>query len=425
MKKRIYVCEAVVLFILLVMLSFSVQADPSIIVADYQLEPGEFMPGETGVLTVVLTNAETVATTTETRGDASHTVSVTETNGVVIDQIWISAVSDESGRQIRSLLGVNGYKDLGNLAAGASLTLSFEMIAEENISDGYYFPKLHIDLKDDMNGNYDDVVFPLELRVNNETLDIIPESVPSTISMSGATDISFSLINLRGSVLENIVITPQSSDDMTVYPEKIVLHQLTADEQQTIHFSLIPEQIGSENITFKVDYKNGGNSHTRSTSVSLEVVDSFDVAPIIYSMPSTIEKGSKETIKLKVYNAKADSISSVIITPITSARLTPSQYFIGSMDADDIYSLSFDVDTTGLNVNQTYDIGFTVSFKQDETTYVTPMIQSTFTVVSEGTNGDEAALVTGLFIVFLGVIIYFVYRWRKKQQLKKLMVNQS
>ena len=226
MKKRIYVCEAVVLFILLVMLSFSVQADPSIIVADYQLEPGEFMPGETGVLTVVLTNAETVATTTETRGDASHTVSVTETNGVVIDQIWISAVSDESGRQIRSLLGVNGYKDLGNLAAGASLTLSFEMIAEENISDGYYFPKLHIDLKDDMNGNYDDVVFPLELRVNNETLDIIPESVPSTISMSGATDISFSLINLRGSVLENIVITPQSSDDMTVYPEKIVLHQL-------------------------------------------------------------------------------------------------------------------------------------------------------------------------------------------------------
>ncbi len=423
MKKQYLICEAAVLLLLFSLFTISVSADPSIVISTYQLTPGELMPGETGILTLMITNAEAVATTTETTGGTSHSVSVTETNGVIIKRIWISSVSDTNGNQIRSVLGANGYEDLGNLAAGASITVSFEIIAEDDIANGYYFPKVHIDLKNDDYGNYEDVVFPVDIQVNDVPLEIIPDNSPITISMSGASDISFTLINLRESTLDNIVITPQKFDDYRIQPEKLVVSQLDGSSSEEIHFSLIPEAIGTYEVAFDVSYENGGNRHTTETTVIVETIDSFDVAPIIYSMPSSIEVGASEEIRLKVYNSKAEGISSVIVTPYTNARITPSQYFIGSMDADDIYSLSFDIDTTGLAVNQTHDISFTVSFKQDETTFETPIIQSSFTVVGSNGNGDEATMAIGIGIILVIVIFFFVLRWRKKQRMKKLMTQ--
>jgi hypothetical protein len=423
MKKSYIACEAAVVLLLVSLFTLPVTADPSIVITNYQLTPGEFMPGETGILTLMITNAESVATTTETTGGASHSVSVTETNGVVIERIYISSVSDANGNQIRSILGANGYEDLGNLAASASMTVSFEMIAEDNISNGHYFPKVHIDLKNDDYGNYEDIVFPLDIQVNDVPLEIFPDNSPMTISLSGASDISLTLINLRESPLDNIVITPQKGDDYRIQPEKLVVSQLDASSSEEIHFSIIPEAIGNYELAFNVNYENGGNSHITETTVTVETIDSFDVAPIIYSMPSTIKAGTTEEIRLKVYNSKADGISSVIITPHTNARITPSQYFIGSMDADDIYSLSFDIDTTDLAVNQTHDISFTVSFKQDDITFETPIIQSSFTVVGSNGNGDETTMAIGIGIILVIVIFFFAYRWRKKQRIKKLMAQ--
>lgn len=383
------------------------------------------MSGDYGIVTIVIANVETVATTTETIGDATHSVSITETNGVIIEQVWISPASDPAGRQVRSLLGAKGYEDLGNLAAGASIQLSFEMLAEENISEGIYFPKVHIDLKNDANGNYEDVVFPINIGINNAALELIPKQIPSTISLSGATDITFTLMNVREAPVDNVVITPHAAAGISILPEKMVVHQIPAGGSHDISFALIPQTLGIKDLLFDIKYLNGDNSHTDSLGITIETVNGLDVAPIIYAMPATIEYGTTEEIRLKVYNAKAVDISSVIVTPITSARVIPSQYFIGSMDADDIYALSFKIDTTGLVQNKSYDIGFIVSFKQDDTTYETPLIQSSFMVVPDGANGDETAMAIGVSIVLALVIIYFTYRWRKKQRIKRLMAQQS
>lgn len=425
MKKNIIKYEAAALLIILLTLSIAVKGDPSIIVTDYQIEPEELMPGETGIITLNIMNAETIASTTETVGDPSNSISITEANGVVIDQIRISSASDNNGQKLQSILGANGYKDLGNLAPGSSMSISFEVIADDNISDGYYFPNLHIDLKNDMNGNYDDVIFPLKIRVNNESFDFIPDMVPSTISLSGATDISFKLINKRESPLNNIIITPRNLEDLSILPEKNIIDQLSTGETKEIHFSLIPTEIGSKEIIFDINYSNGINHHTQSTSIKVDIINSYDVAPIIYSIPSTIEHGKKENIRLKVYNTKSEEISSVIITPISEARITPSQYFIGSMGADDIYSISFDIDSTDLKINQTYDIEFLVSFKQDGITYETPVIQSSFRVVPEKTNGEETMIITAIVLIALLAVIYYIFRIRKKQRLKKLSTTKS
>jgi len=47
----------------------------------------------------------------------------------------------------------------------------------------------------------------------------------------------------------------------------------------------------------------------------------------------------------------------VSIIPDSKLRIMPSEYFIGDMDADDVFSASFDVDTSDL-IAGAYEIPF-------------------------------------------------------------------
>ena len=415
MKKKILVFEATVLLFLLSMSTITVQADPSIIITDYELTPSVFLPGDEGTLRLTIKNAETTNTFTSTSTVSSTTTVKTDTIGATINKIWIEPAIHKE-KMVRATLN---YKDLGELAPGASFDISFKIVIDENISEGVYFPIVNVDIE-----KYEDIKYPIEVKVSNSTIDLISTQIPSKISISGATDIIFSVINNRETTINNVRVTPKLSNGIDIKPESVMIECLNAGSSQDVHFSLMPLEIGKSNLTFDTTYKNGLNEHKQTSNVTVNVVDTLDVAPIIYNIPSKIEVGEKTSIRLKIYNSKTEDISSVIVTPISEARLTPSQYYIGSMDADDLYSVSFDIDTSGLTVNQTYEIGFTVSFKQDGTTYETPAVKSSFTVVTNNGNGDEAAIFIGVLLVILIIGGFLTIRWRKKQQMKKLVSKQ-
>lgn len=419
MKKKILIIKATVLFFLLSVVTISVNADPSIIITDYEIYPSELMPGDKGLLTLTIANTEIQASTTETSGDVSNSITITENIGVVIENIRINPAYDSNGNKIESTVGHGGYNDLGNIAPGTSFQVSFEIVADENISKGYYFPYVKIDLKNDENGNYEDVTFPIKLKVSNNSINLIPSNFPSKISMSGATDIFFSVINTRENTVEKLIVTPNIIKGIEIKPEKVFIESINSGSSKDVCFSLIPCEIGKKNLTFDIIYNNGENVHISSSIVVVDIIDTLDVSPIIYNIPSKIEVGEKESIRLKIYNSKTEDIASVIVTPISDVRISPSQYFIGSMESDDIYSISFDMDTTGLKVNQTYEIGFSVSFKQDGTTFKTPVVMTSFTSVSNNGNGDELAISIGVLITILIIGGVLTYRWRKKLRMKK------
>jgi hypothetical protein len=419
MKINIWMSYVIALLFLLSVSTIMVKADPSIIITDYELTPSEFMPGDEGLLTLTITNTETQASTTETSGDVSNSITITENNGVVIEKIWINPAYDMQGNKISSTIGRRGYEDFGNIAPGTSFQVSFGIFADQNISEGYYFPNVKIDLKNDINGNYEDVTFPIKFKVSNDSVDFIPLNIPSKISMSGATDISFSLINTRENRIDNVRVIPRFSYGVGVVPEIRIINCLHAGSTEEIHFSLIPTESGIIDLSFDISYENGENEHIVKSTLTVEIVDTFDVAPIIYRFPSTIEVGKEENIRLKIYNSKTEDISSVIVTPISDVQITPSQYFIGAMDADDVYSLSFDIDTTGLKINHTYEVGFLVSFKQDGTSFESPVVMSSFSTVANNGDNTEMMAAMGLIIVVFILGGFFTFRWRKKLRMKK------
>jgi len=408
----------------------TIAAEPSIMVTNYEIFPNELMAGDKGILILTIQNTETQATTTETYGDPSDSITIIENNGVVINRIWINPDYDDNGNKIKSTAGSTGYEDFGNIAPGASFKVSFELIAEENISEGYYFPDVKIDLKNDINGNYEDVTFPIEVRVSNETVDLISKDVPSKISVGGSTDISLSVVNKRKNNIDSITIYSDENNDLDFNPDSTFIGTLEAGKSEDIIFSLNPSEMGKKNLSINLSYKNGDNHHYEKYEIPIEIIEALDVAPIFTNIPSTIKKGKSSRIGLEVYNAKTESITGVIITPSIDTTVIPSQYFIGAMDPDDVFSASFDIYTDMLDYGN-HTIKFKVSFKQGNEYYETPSISHSFKVVSsEGTsyqsstsdNSESSGEFGGdifssciiiIPIIIVIIIVFILWRWKK------------
>jgi len=429
MKSLIGIITIFVLMTLTTIMPTSV-ADPSIMITDYSIYPEELMPGDKGLLTVIIKNSEMQATTTETESSGTYSYTVVENNGVIIKRIWIKPDFDSNGNKIKSLIGSSGYEDIGNIAPGSIFTISFELIADSNLTEGYYFPNIHIDLKNDINGNYQDVTFPIEVKVSNDTVDLVSNDVPSKISIGGSTDISLSVINKRKNAVDSLTITAGKDNDLDFTPGSKFIGTLDSGNSEEIILSVNPSEMGQKNLSFNLSYKNGDNQHYETLDLPIEIIEVLDVSPILTNMPLTIKKGKSARIGLEVYNAKTETITGVIITPITNATVIPSQYFIGSMDPDDVFSASFDIYSDKLDYGN-HTIKFKVSYKQGNEYYETPFISHSFKVVSgEGTsyqsstNGNSES--SGEFggdmfstcliiipIIIVIIIAYILWRWRK------------
>jgi hypothetical protein len=405
----------------------NVQASPAVMVSQYQLSPEILMPGDTAVLTIQVKNAETIATQTSTSASGGETTTTVHTLGVDIDKIWIDPATS-GGKQIRATAS---YTDIGYLAAGSSIEVNFKLVVDKNMSEGIYFPIVNVDVSGGT-----DVIYPLLVKVSNASVDLLPTSVPSKISKGGTTDLTVTAVNKRDNAVNEVIITPQG-DGIEFVPQSFFIGSLAAETSEDVIFSVKPIETVVSNISFSVSYKNGDNLHINSLIAPLSVIEALDVAPIITNFPLSITKGGSSRISIEVYNAKTEKITGVLITPICNATVIPSQYFIGSMDPDDVFSASFDIyaDTVGYG---TQIIGFTVSFKQGNDYYETPLVSKSFSVVSgpgqsyqssgssSSTSGSSGVSQTSsllttclaplIIIVVVIIVVVLLYMRRKKRR---------
>jgi len=403
-----------------------VQASPAIMISQYELFPEILMPGDNAILTLQVKNGETVATQSTTYTSDGDITTTVHTLGTTLDDIYILP-AQAGGKQIRA---TTNYENLGYLAAGASIEVNFKILVDKNMSQGIYFPIVNIDV-----GSGTDVAYPLMMKVSNSTVNLLPTSIPSKISKGGATELTITAVNNRENAVKEVTITPQG-ENIVFVPQSYFLGSLAAETSKNVTFSVKPLGIGEGNISFNMSYKNGDNLHTNTLTVPISVIETLDVAPIITNFPISITKGGSSRISIEVYNAKTEKITGVLVTPICNATVIPSQYFIGSMDPDDVFSASFDIYTNTVGYG-TQTIGFTVSFKQGNEYYETPVVSKSFAVVSgpgvsyqasgssTSTSGGSSAQTSSLLtcltpliiIIVVIIVVVLVYmRWKKRRK---------
>ena len=392
-------------------LSIGVQANPSLLIEEYSLSPEVFLPGDTGLLTLTITNAETTSTSQETSTSGGVSTVTTETIGTVIDNMWVTADGDGT----KNVKASDNYEEVGELAPAASMTIAFKIVAEAGISAGTYFPVIHLDLEHE---SYQDVAYPLPVQVSKPSVNLTCKEVPSMMSMSGSTDITLCVGNTGSFSVDAVRVIPEENDGISFMPESYFLGALDAYSSQDVIFSLTPLTTGEKNLTFTVWYKNGENDHFARVTLPLVVSDILDVSSVFYSLPSRIQKGESARVRLEVYNAKSTAISGVIVVPTSDVSVFPSQYFIGSMDPDDVFSASFDLETSDLTLGN-HTISFKVTFKQDEDYYETPLVSRSFSVVagdaSSGEGSNILVIAAGIFIVALVAFVFIIWYRRRRR----------
>jgi hypothetical protein len=382
-------------------------ADPTVIIDSYNLSPSILMPGDTGTLTLTVKNAETTNTFQSTSVSDSYSTIRTDTVGATIENIWIVAASDGSHRVKATL----NYEDVGDLAPASSIDISFKLIAEDNITEGLYFPVARVDVE-----SYEDVSYPIPVTVSNATVNLLLTDVPSRISKSGATLVTLTAVNSRKNSVDDVTIIPSSNDGLEFSPNSVFVGTLESGDSSEKSFSIKPLELGTYNLSFTVQFKNGDNVHTEQITETIEVVETSDVAPILYSIPTTIEKGKSTRISLEVFNAKTESITGVIVKPITEATIIPTQYYIGAMDSDDVFSATFDLYTDDIDYGN-YTVEFQVSYKQDNEIYETPTISSSFTVVPTEDNNVNRGYILPVGIIasaIVSIVLFFKYKKRRR-----------
>jgi len=415
--KNSYRLTGVISIFLLGLLVFipTVCSEPAVMISEYTLDPSVLMPGDSAMLTVTVYNAETAAKQTTTQS----TVAVTTTTTVQTDSGTIRRIQVTTSYDGDKKISANSYyDDVGIIASGKSIPFIFKMTADDNITEGWYFPKVKVNLESD---SHQDVEYPIAIQVSNSTVDLVPKELPSKISISGSTGVTFTVVNNFEASVDAVTVEPVEIEDLDISPKSVFVGTIDSDSSEDVSFSVNPTSKGEFNLSLVVSYKNGGNVHTNNLNLSIEVIDSLDVAPVVYSVPSSIGKGENLRIRLEIYNAKDEEISGVIVTPFnTNLSVSPSQYFIGSMDSDDVFSASFEIDTSNLNIGENYSIDFKVSFKQDETYYETPSVNTAFSVVkateeSTPLNTCYTAIIIIVILIVVIVLFFFIRKRRKEQ----------
>ena len=355
----------------LVLLAAAAAADgPAVMISDYNVEPEVLMPGDSGTITVTIQNMDSQSLETETTTTGKDTPSVstktsTRSISAEIESIRLSSRSSDIEWLCEGFRR-SEYYNVGALGPGERITIAIPIKVTTHTSDGTYFPEVCVEVD-----NGDDVRFPLPVKVESSSVEIIEKDVPSDISLSESKEVAMVVANNRPNAVSGVnVHVKAKSEELEFTPEQIFIGNLAPYEKRALNFSLTPLSAGNNDIQFVVEYKNGINSHRNTLETAVFVRSSADVRLILVDAPKSVLKGDVAKIDFDVANGMPKDVKAVSVVPARNGegreRILPSEYFIGDMEAGDVFSASFDVDTSELSAGET-KIAFTLAFRDRDT----------------------------------------------------------
>jgi hypothetical protein len=358
--------STIVPLLLILAVSAAAAEGPAVMITSYTVEPQALMPGDTGTITVTIQNTDTQASeTTEastTSGSYTSSTTTTSTISAEIDTIQLISRSREI-EWLQEGTTRTEYLNVGSLGPGESITISIPIKAGAYAPEGTYFPEVYIDVR-----NGDNVRFPVRVNVDSSEVKLLVKDIPSEISLSESKGIAIVVANNRPNAVSGVnVYVKSSTDDFEFKPAGIFIGSLGAYGEKVVNFTLTPLSEGDKNIHFEVEYKNGENVHSSELASSIMVKSSSDVKLILVNAPEFVYQGEVATLDFDVANGMTKDIKAVSVVPaISDLRIFPSEYFIGDMEVGDVFSASFDLHTTNLEIGE-IAIPFKLVFKDSET----------------------------------------------------------
>lgn len=167
--------------------------------------------------------------------------------------------------------------------------------------------------------------------------------------------------------------------------------------------------------TYLMDFSVIGNSHSYNSKWEIPVkVDSAELM-VIPSKSLALQNG-KGTIEFDVANMHPNTLSSVSIRPqADGVEFSPAEYFIGSMNSDELFTIEFEAETVTDDLSTPRDLILTTHYRNGQNLHETIAGELSLRLETEVEDEGNGLLIGGVLIIVLLVAGIVVYK-RKKQQ---------
>lgn len=405
-------CIAGIVFILIALVSVSTaaaagtvtvtnpeDAAAQVYVSGYESSPAVFYPGESGTVTVHVTNA------------ANTSVSISQP--ALIDPDF-------------DIVNSGSFHSVTNIGPGATTDYTFVVRADCN--DGTYLPLFTVSPN-----TYGAKAINTQIKLKVDSTDIRASisAKPDNFAISKKDTVNVSISNPRSGGISNVVVVPET-DGAEVFPKEVFVGTLDSGKSVQVPFSITPAR--GTNVTFHVSFLNGENEHMSDVVLPVSIAKNKMGAEIVVNNIESSSSGMTTTLKGDVTNNGLTDAKSILVTVGDPARPTNPNpvYAVGNLEPDDFSSFELTYMYAGNK-----SVPLIVEYKDEEgnpykeTFSIAPADGMTMPGGSPGqalSGGSSSTQRRGLFgsfgsgfgqipvteiIIILVVLVILIYAWRK------------
>jgi hypothetical protein len=294
------------------------QALSQVYVSSVSVDPQEFYPGETGTITVQLTNT------------GSQDVPFEHADILDSQNVYIP---DETQ---------NPYQVLTYLGPGNTMTYTFLVVAKP--PDGIYYPVFSV-----ASTNSQSIIYPIEVQVSSTPIQEVISQEPQNFAINETDNVTLQITNPRAGQINNTMITA-SGPGISINPQQVFVGTISGGSAQDVPFSITPHQAG--NVTFTINYYNGVmNPHSDTLVLPLNIGQGINEAvPVINDLALTTSDGAY-SLSGDVTNEGIADANGVLLSVESPAQAVQpyASYAVGSLTANDFSSFTLTFTSSDLS----------------------------------------------------------------------------
>jgi len=349
--------------------SESIAEADKVYVSSATYDPEVFFSGDTGTLTIAVTNGNT-------------------DKGVAVNHAQISGDTIKSTSQ--------PYDTSSNLGPGQTQSFPFSITA--NGLDGIYYPTFSLSFRD-----ADSLYYRAKVKIDNTPIIVTILERPDTFTQGKKKTIYAQVANPRGNKVKNVKLDI-SGTGITATPSEVFIGDMNPGTKIPVNFSVTADQPTILHLT--LNYDNGDNPHSVTSDLPIPFgVDKKQANPVISNVEVKSDAGIYH-ITGDVNNAGLETANTVMVTTLSPAvpQDPYKTYVVGALKPDDFGS--FEVTFSATNAET---IPIQLSFKDAEGNIYNSIqdvkISSSVSGGSASKSGDLPIIPILAVIVILAIFI--------------------
>jgi hypothetical protein len=358
----------------------SIVAASKVYISDVTYDPGAFFTGDTGTVTVSVTNGnnnQSSVVNHATFGD--HDIRLTSTP----------------------------YDSTTNIGPLQTQTFVFSVAADS--LEGTYYPTFSMSFRD-----ADSLYQRAVVQIDNTPLELTIVDKPDAFTQGKKKTVYMQVANPRDNDVENVILQV-TGDGITATPSRTFIGNLASGAKIPVNFSVTPDKETS--IILTLTYDNGNNHHEVTMNIPVTFgTDKKQADPVMSNVVVTND-GTIYHVTGDVNNAGLETANTVTVTSLSPA--TPQDpyktYVVGALKPDDFGSFEVTFTTNG-NITS---VPIQLTYKDTDGNIYNSVqdvkIQATGLTSQKSSGLPLVPIIAGLVIVAIFVGGWFVYLRKNKK----------